>query len=234
MVVEPGKHPQPMGDAAMIQPTLRERAIKDLDPSLKLPEAALHIVANSAHDPDPPGLSQKEQGTLIPRTAVHNGFPGPAAIDPSQLFKEVLRGDQGAISAHPQVKDAAGLGVHSGPDPTEASPQLDPGLIDHDSVRQGAFPDRPLGGEGLNPIPYSHVGDADSPLGEEQGGPAQAQTLGVGSQPERDGPGGSPFSLNDSVLAEESAQLVEGYRHRYHLPSSLPNLALLNGAVSCI
>jgi len=32
------------------------------------------------------------------------------------------------------------------------------------------------------------------------------------------------------VFSEELAQLVEGNRHRHHLPSSLPHLALLNGA----
>jgi len=96
--------------------------------------------------------------------------------------------------------------------------------------RQGAVPNGPVVGEGLNSVPYGYVRDADSLGGQEQGGSAQAQALSVGGQPERDGPGGSPFSLDHAVFPEELPQLVEGHRHRHPLPSSLHHLAFLNGA----
>ena len=230
MIVEPGEHPQPTSDAPMISAMLGKRTVKDLDPPLELPKAPLHIVANSPNEPDSLGPLQSEQSALIPGTAVHHRLPRPVAIDPGQLLKELHRAPQSTIPAHPQVEDATGLGVHGGPDPTEASAQLDPGLIDYNPFRQGAGPNRPVVRKGLNPVPYRHVGDADSPWGEQQGGSAQAQALRVGSQPESDGPSGGPFSLDHSVFSEELAQLVEGNRHRHHLPSSLPHLALLSGA----
>ena len=207
VIVAPSERPQPMDDATMIQPMLRKGAVKDLNPPLQLPEAALHVVANVSHKSDPLRLPQLGQSPLIPRTAVHDRLLRPTPIDLSQLLEELHRGNQSSVPTDAQIENAAGFWVNGGPDPAQPSSQLDPGLIDHDPIGQGALPDWPVGGEGSNPAPYCHVGNADSPLGEKEGSSAQAQTLGVGGQPERDGPGGGPFSLDHPVLAEESASL---------------------------
>ena len=84
MIVQSSGHPQPTGDAPMLSAMLGKRTVKDLHPSLQLPEAALHIAADPAHDPNTPGLLQEKQGALIPRRRLppppeaSGRRPGPA------------------------------------------------------------------------------------------------------------------------------------------------------------
>ncbi len=61
---------------------------------------------------------------------------------------------------------------------------LDASLIDHDGIWQGVIPHRPVVEKGLNPVPYGHVRDADSQLGQNQGGSTQAQALSIEGQPQ--------------------------------------------------
>ncbi len=160
--MEPSKHSQLVDDATVIQTMLGKGTIKDLHPSLELPKASLDMVADATHHPVVLGLLQKEQRSLVPWSCIDHRFFRPAAVEVGQLLEELHGSDQGPISADAQVEDATGGWINRGPDPAEPSAQFDASFIDHDGIWQGVIPHRPVIGEGLNPISYGDVRNADS------------------------------------------------------------------------